>query len=185
MRKLNKIVINMIDLGDGRFDFQITKGGWLKTKRTLFGLYDYGNEQRFYLKDKRFVDGVSHHDYRYVNNKLAVVVVTNPNDAKLVFPLSRFYLSRDSKSMLSEVAPADYRDSAEKCIEQVDMEMQTKWQQYAPMILIGLVIMITLIITLLNTQYGKYMVDKATETILQIRNTPCSAIPSPVGSGAV
>lgn len=185
-RKLNKVVLNMIDLGDGRFDFQVTKGGWLKSKRTFFGLLDYGNEQRFYLKDKRFVDGVSQNDYRYVNNKLALVIVTNPHDSKLCYPISRFYLSKNSKVILSEVAPSDYRDSAEKCIEQVDLEMQNKWQQYAPMIIIGLVIMITLIITLLNTQYGKHMVDQATATILEIRNTPCSAVPSAVaGSGAI
>lgn len=177
-RKLNKAVIEMIDLGDGRFDFRLTRGGWFKAKTTLFGLYDYGSEERFKLKDASIVGNVSHNDYRMLNGKLALCVVRNPHDSKMVFPISRFYLSRDSKAIMSEVAPADYRDSAEKSIEQVDMEMQTKWQQYAPIAIIGVVIIISLVITILNTQYGKYMVDKALQTIAEIKSTPCAAIPS-------
>jgi len=177
-RKMNKAVLEMIDLGDGRFDFILGKGGWFKTRTMFFGLWDYGSESRFRLKDMTPVDNVSHNDYRLLNGKQALVVVRNPNDPKIVFPISRFYLSKNSKSIMSDVAPADFRDSAEKAIEQADLEMQSKWQQYAPMIIIGIVIIISLIITLLNTQYGKYMVDKASEAIIQIRTTGCGSLPS-------
>ena len=183
-RKMNKLVLEMYDLGDGRFDFRLGKGGWFKERFTLMGLWDYGNEDRFRLKDMTPVDNVSHNDYRLFNGKQCIAVVRNPNDPKMVFPISRFYLSQNSRAIMSEVAPADFRDSAQKSIEQTDLEMTSKWQQYAPLIITGLVIIIALIITLLNTQYGKYMVDKATETIIQLRNTPCMATPSPVG-GAV
>lgn len=179
-RKFNKVVLELIDLGDGRFDFLITKGGWFKSKVTFFKLYDYGSEDRFKLKDGTIVDNVSQNDYRRILGKLGLVIVRNPNDPKIAFPVSRFWLSERSKQMMTEVAPADYRDSAEKCIEQVDLEMQSKWQQYAPLIIIGVVVMITLIITILNTQYGKYMVDKAVQTIAEIKSTPCAVIPSPI-----
>lgn len=179
-RKMNKTVLELIDLGDGRFDFITTKGGWFKPRFTLFKLFDYGAEQRFRLKDMSIVDNVSHNDYRMINGKLGIVVIRNPNDAKIVFPISKFYLSKDSKAIMSQVAPADFRDAAEKAIEQADLEMQNKWQQYAPLVIIGLVVMITLIITILNTQYGKYMVDKAVQAIAEIKSTPCASIPSTV-----
>lgn len=180
-RRMNKVVLEHYDLGDGRFDYRLTKGGWFKERFTLAGLWDYGNEDRFRLKDMTPVDNVSHNDYRMFNGKQCISVVRNPNDPKMVFPISRFYLSKNSRAIMAEVAPADFRDSAQKSIEQTDLEMTSKWQQYAPLIITGLVIIIALIITLLNTQYGKYMVDKATETILILKDTPCQAIPSPAG----
>jgi len=175
-RRMNKFVLELYDLGDGRFDFLTTKGGWFKSRFTLFGLWDYGSENRFRLKDMTPVDNVSHNDYRRFNGKQALVVIRNPHDPKIVFPISRFYLSSNSKSIMSEVAPADYRDSAIKAIEQADAEMMSKWQQYAPLIVGGFVIIISLIITLLNTQYGKYMVDKSTETLMMIKQMSCSGI---------
>ncbi len=179
-RKLNKFVLEHIDLGNGNFDFRLTKGGFFKNKFTFFGLLDYGGEDRFRLKDGTPVDNVSHHDYRRFNNKLCIGILRNPHDPKMVFPISKYYVSKASRAIMAEVAPADYRDSAEKAIESADREMQTKWAQYAPMIVTGLVIVIALIITLLNTQYGKYMVDKTTQLIMELKTTPCSAIPSGV-----
>lgn len=177
-RKMNKTVLECIDLGDGRMDYVLSKGGWFKNRFTLMGLWDYGTENRFRMKDMTPVDNVSHNDYRMINGKLGVVVIRNPHDNKMVFPISRSWLSRDSKQMMMQVAPADYRDSASKSIEQADLEMQSKWQQYAPLIIVGLVIIIALVITVLNTQYGKYMVDKSLALIQEIKTTPCGSMVS-------
>lgn len=177
-RKFNKLVLEMYDLGDGRFDYVTSKGGWFKNRFTFFGLIDYGSEQRFRLKDMTPVDNVSHNDYRMFNGKPCITIVRNPHDSKIVFPISRFYLSQNSKIMMSEVAPADYRDAAEKSIEQTDLEMRSKWQQYAPLIAAGFIMIISLIITLLNTQYGKYMVDKSTEALIQIKQMTCGSVAS-------
>jgi hypothetical protein len=179
-RKFDKNVIELYDLGDGRFDFVFHKngGGWFKAKFTLMGLWDYGSEIRFRLKDMTPVDNISHNDYRTINGKKGIILIRNPHDTKMVFPISQFYLSKNSKLMMSEVAPADYRESAVKSIEQVDQEMTSQWQKYAPLIITGVVIIIALIITLLNTQYGKYMVDKAVAMIAEIKSTPCQVIPT-------
>jgi len=177
-RKFSKIVLEMFDLGDGRFDYRLTKGGFFKSKFTLFGLWDYGIEDRFRLKDHSPVDNVSHNDYRYFNGKQCITVIRNPNDPKVIMPISKFYLTKETQEMMADVAPADFRDSAVKAIEQTDQEMMTKWEKYAPLVIIGVVVIISLVITLLNTQYGKYMVDKATEAILEIRQTPCGAAAS-------
>lgn len=179
-RKLNKVVLEHYDLGDGRFDWKTTTGGWFKERFTLFGLWDYGAENRFRIKDMTPVDNVSHNDYRLFNGKQAIGVVRNPHDPKIVFPISKYSIDTKSKELMVKVAPADYRSSAVKAIEQTDMEMTAKWQQYAPLIVTGIVIIIALIITLLNTQYGKYMVDKAVTMIAEIKSTPCASIPSGV-----
>lgn len=182
-RKFTRLVLEHFDLGNGNFDWRLTKGGWFRNRFTLFGLWDYGTEQRFRLKDMTPVDNVSHRDYRLFNGKPAIAVIRNPKDARVVFPISKYYLSKDSKAIMAEVAPADYRDTAVKAIEEADKEMQSKWAQYAPIIVTGVVIIISLIITLLNTQYGKYMVDQATKVLLEIKSTPCgsglvNAVPS-------
>lgn len=177
-RKLNKIVLEHFDLGDGRFDWRTTKGGWFKEKVMLFGLWDYGQENIFRLKDNTPVENVSHNDYRLFNGKQAIGVIRNPHDSKIVFPISKYGISPDSKEMMVKVAPADYRSAAVKSIEQADLEMTAKWQQYAPLIITGVVIVIGLVITLLNTQYGKYAFDKAANLIVELKSTPCSAIPS-------
>ena len=181
-RRMNKLVLEFFDEGQGRFNFRLNKGGWFKSRFTLGGLWDYGGENRFRLKDMTPVDNVSHNDYRQFNGKSCICVVRNPNDPKMVFPISRFYTSTDSKRIMLEVAPADFRESASKAIEQADKEMTAKWQQYAPLIVTGVVIIIALIITLLNTQYGKYMVDKATDLITLAKTTPCMAVPSTGGA---
>lgn len=179
IRKFDKIVLVKYYLGDGRINYKKTKGGWFKSRFTLGGLWDYGPENRFRLKDMTPVEHVSHDHYREIDGKTGIVVVRNPNDPKMVFPILREYISDDSTKMMNEVAPADYRDAGSKAIEQTDQEMMAKWYQYAPLIVTGLVIVIALIITLLNTQYGKYMVDKAGDLLMQAKDIPCVASPSP------
>jgi hypothetical protein len=175
---MNKSILEFFSLGNGHFDFATTKGGWFKNKFTFFGLWDYGSENRFRLKDMTPVDNLSHNDYRMLNGKQCIAIVRDPHDSKIVYPISKFYLSKDMKAIMSDVAPSDFRDSAVKAIEQADLEMQSKWQQYAPFIAIGIVVIIGLIITMLNTEYGKHMVDTAAKTLIEIKSTPCGSIAS-------
>lgn len=177
-RKLNKIVAEFYDEGDARCNFNLTKGGWFKEKLMFMGLWDYGSEFRFRLKDGSPVENVSHNDYRKINGKSGIMVMRNPHDQKICFPINKIFISPKSQAMMMEVAPADFRSAASKAVQDADNEMSSKWAQYAPIIITAIVIMISLIITLLNTQYGKYMVDKAVETMQIIKQTPCSSIAS-------
>jgi len=164
-RKFNQPVLKMYDLGNGYFDFELTRGGWFKSNFTLFGLWDYGKERRYRLKDMTPVDDVSHNDYRRINGKNGLVVVVNPNDPKVVVPISKFYLDPQSKKAMAQIAPADLRDIAVKAIEEVDSELTSKWEKYMPYLAMGFVGMILIFSILLIAQYGKHNIEKTTETL--------------------
>ena len=179
-RKLNKPVLQLYDVGQihfkkdgevdwdksaGIFEFDVTKGGWFKNHFTMFGLWDYGNEDLFRLKDGTPVYDVSHNDYRQVNGRLGLVVIRSPNDPRFVIPISKFFLSEGSKSAMAEIAPVDLRNAAVQANEQVDTEMKAKWEKIMPYIFAGLMIIGLIIAIMFITQYGKHMVDKASETL--------------------
>lgn len=182
-RKMNKPVLQLYDVGNisyfrdgtvdwnksaGIFEFDIVRGGWFKSKFTLFGLWDYGDEDLFRLKDMTPVYDVSHNDYRRINGKLGLVVVRNPNDPKFAIPISKFYLSKESRTAMAEIAPVDLRNVAVSAIEAVDTEMRAKWEKIMPYVFAGLILIGLVISIMFITQYGKHMVDKASETLMSI-----------------
>jgi hypothetical protein len=163
--KLNRPVIEMIDLGNGFYEFIQTKGGWFKKRFTFGGLWDYGNEKAFRLKDGTIVPEVTHNDYRIINGKKGLIVIRDPLDPKFAFPVSRFNLDKDSKMLMGNIASADLRDAAVTAIEQADAEMQMKWEKIMPYIAAGLILISIVIVVILMTQYGSHMVDKSSETL--------------------
>ena len=173
-----------LDKSVGIFDFNITKGGWFKNKFSFGGLWDYGPEWLFRLKDMTPVYDVSHNDYRNINGRKGLVVIRNPNDSKFAVPISKFFISKDSKAALATIAPIDLRNAASNSIEQVDTEMQTTWQKWAPILTIGLVALVLIFSTLLITQYGKHMVDKAAEILAKVTETAVANANNVVPSGA-
>lgn len=185
-RGFDKLVLEIFDLGDGRCDFKLTKGGWFKHRFTMAGLWDYGNEKLFRLKDMTPVYDISHNDYRLFNGKPCVVVLRNPYDPKFVVPISKLYLDKKTKSGLAEIAPVDLRNAATHAIEEVDIEMQTKWEKWAPLVVGILLAFILIFSILLIAQYGKHNIEVTSETLRyaidKIGNpnyqVPASALPS-------
>lgn len=167
-----------IDKSVGVFDFKLTKGGWFKNKFALGGLWDYGNEWLFRMQDMTPVYDVSHNDYRKINGVNGLVVIRNPNDSRYVIPISKFFISKSSKLALATIAPVDLRNAAANSLEQVDHEMQTKWQQYAPIITAAFLGLVLIFSILLITQYGKHMVDQATVILRQAGETIRTGVPS-------
>ena len=199
---MNKPVIELYDVGQihwykdqngimqidwsksaGIFEFEVSKGGWFKKKFTFFGLWDYGNESLFRLSDMTPVYDVSHNDYRRINGKTGLVVIRVPNDTKFVVPISKFAISYPSKIAMAEIAPVDLRNSAVEAVEAVDMEMRAKWEKIMPYIAGGLILIGVVLSVMFITQYGKHMVDKASETLKivaeRIGQTSVSAGTSP------
>lgn len=176
-RKFDKPVIEIYDLGNvvknqdgsinltrstGIFDFVITKGGWFKNKFTFFGLWDYGNENLFRLKDMTPVYDVSHNDYRKINGINGLVIIRNPNDSRFAIPISKFFLSSKSKAAIADIAPVDMRNAAVGAIENIDTEMKTKWEKIMPILAIGFVSIVLIFSILLIAQYGKHNIEQTT-----------------------
>lgn len=179
-RALDKPVLELFDIGTssynpdgsidfensvGVFDFKLTKGGWFKTHSTFFGLIDYGHEKIFKLADGTPIYDVSHNDYRKINGVNGLIVLRNPHDPKFAIPLSRFLLSENSKRAIAEIAPVDLRNAATAAIEQVDVEMQTKWEKWAPLITMSIIALVLIFSILLIAQYGKHNIDVTSETL--------------------
>ena len=178
-RMLDKGVLELVDKGtilfdnngvpdwsksSGIFDFYYEPkgGGWFKNRTTLMGLWDYGNEKQFKLKDGTPVYDVSHNDYRTFNGNPCIVIVRCPSDPKFVVPISKFYLSKHAKEAMAEIAPVDLRNAASNSLEQVDLEMQKKWEKWAPLLTVGLVALVLIFGILLITQYGKHNIETTT-----------------------
>jgi len=178
-RNLDKGVLEIVDKGtitflkdgtvdwtksSGICDFYYTAkgGGWFKNRFTLFGLWDYGNEKMFRLADGTPVYDISHNDYRRFNGKECLVIVRNPNDPKFVVPISKFYLSQNAKDVMLEIAPVDLRNAAGNALEQIDLEMQKKWEKWAPLLTVGLVALVLIFGVMLITQYGKQNIEQTT-----------------------
>ena len=194
-RKFNKPVLELFDVGQihwkknpntgemevdwdesaGIFEFELTRGGWFKKKFTFFGLWDYGSESIFRLKDMTPVYDVSHNDYRRVNGQLGLVVVRVPNDPKFVVPISKFHLSFPSKIAMAEIAPVDLRNAATEATESVDSEMRAKWEKIMPYLAAGIILIVALLSIMFITQYGKHMVDKSSDTLKAIAQGTASA----------
>lgn len=176
-RKFDKPVIEIYDLGNivknpdgsinltkstGIFDFVTTKGGWFKNKFTFFGLWDYGSENLFRLKDMTPVYDVSHNDYRKINGVNGIVLIRNPNDSRFAIPISKFFLSSKSKAAIADIAPVDMRNAAVGAIENIDVEMKTKWEKIMPILAIGFVAIVLIFSILLIAQYGKHNIEQTT-----------------------
>ena len=136
-RLLDKWVLEVYDIGDGskpHFEYRPKGGGWFKNKITLRGLIDFGSERMFRLADMTPVFDVSHNDYFTMNGKLGLIILRNPNDPKFAIPLSKMNFSDKSRIAMAEIAPVDLRNAGTAAIEETNLEMTSKWQQWAPII---------------------------------------------------
>lgn len=191
-RRLDKPVIELYNLGNGVFDFSITKGGWFSQHMTLAGLWDYGKERIFRLKDNTPVYDVSHEDYRRINGVNGIVVIRNPHDPKFVVPISKFYLGglenvrneqgktvaykvtrKGAVNALAQIAPVDLRNAAQASIDSTDAEMKTALEKWLPIIALGTIAIVLVLITIFNTQYGSHAIDTAKEAVLEATKIQC------------
>ena len=150
-RMLDKGVLEIYDIGDGskpHFEYRARGGGWFKNKITLKGLIDFGSERLFRLADMTPVFDVSHNDYFTFNGKLCVVILRNPNDPKFAIPISKMDISQKTRNIMAEIAPVDLRNAATAAIEETNLEMTQKWQQWAP-ILVTIAMLLCLVFSIM------------------------------------
>jgi hypothetical protein len=164
MRKKGKYIypaIIFIDNGNGKVGVKFTRAGWFKTNKILGGLIEYGGERRLEVKDGRFVQQGSGSDFHELNYKAGLLIQEKPDDPKILLPIKKCYLSPDSRKMIQEIAPADYRDACSKIIADAEKESLSKWETLAQVLVFGLVAMILFISIILTIQYTKNTMAEA------------------------
>lgn len=175
-RKLIYSVIEITDLGGGKVGMRNTKAGWFKSETMFFGLIEKGGEDKLRLKDGREIQNASSADFHDINGKRGILIQRKPDDPKVLLPIeksvfinkvhlvknkagkviNKVILDGTSLGILNRIAPADFRDTSSKIMQQAEQETLSKFnqfiQQFMPFIMMG-VFLIALIFII---QYAKY-----------------------------
>lgn len=152
-----------VDNGNGKVGIKFTRAGWFKSNKILGGLIDYGGERRLEIKDGRVVQQGSTADLHEINFKSALLVREKADDPKVLVPISRCDLNNDSRRMIQQIAPADYRDACSKIIADSEKESLSKWETLAQVLVFGLVAIVLFISIILTIQYAKNAMTEANE----------------------
>jgi len=127
-RKFSIPLLEIISLGEGKIAVQISKAGWFKRKRALFGLLEVGGETICLCKDgKRRIHNVSSEDYHEINGKRGLIVKRKDDDPDILVPISRTEVK--NYNLLFEIAPADYRDVAVEILDEKKREAYSWWDE--------------------------------------------------------
>ena len=125
--------LEIISLGQGKIRVNNTWCGWFRKKKVFFGLIDAGGEEELITKPKfmkaksRRVLYASSTDYHDINGKRGIICKRKDDDPEILVPLNRFAVK--NISLLSTIAPADYRDAANKILEDKRRESLSWWDE--------------------------------------------------------
>ena len=164
LRKKGKFIfpaVIFMDNGNGKVGIKFTRAGWFKSKKLLGGLLDYSGERRLEVKDGRIVQKGSGADFHEIGYKTALILMEKPDDPKILLPIDKCLLTSESKKILMQIAPSDYRDACSKIISDSEKESLSKWETLAQVLVFGFVGMILFISIILTIQYSKNAMTEA------------------------
>ena len=169
-RLLKYPMLECIDVGNGKMNLTYTKKGcgWFKIHRTLFGLIESGEEVMKSKNGRRIFCGSSI-DFQEINGKRGLVVKRKDDDPKILVPLTKMEIS--NLYLLSEIAPADYRDASTQLIDESKNEMRNVLAQYLVPIAIGVFVVGMVITMIIQQQIFTHATDKAAEIIANAGRT--------------
>ena len=156
MRKKGKYTFPAViftENGNGKVGIRFSRAGWFKSKKILGGLIDYSGERRLEVKDGRIVQKGSSADFHEIGFKTALILMEKSDDPKILVPVDKCLLNEDSKKVLLNIAPADYRDACSKIISDAERESLSKWETLAQVFVFGFVGVVLFISIILTIQY--------------------------------
>lgn len=165
IRKNKKIKvkgIEVLDIGRDKCNFSIGRannGGWFKHHTTFFGLWDYGAEEVFKLRDGRQVQGVSAKDFHELNGTMCLVYARSPEDPRILVPLSR--IKTVNGELLTKIANVDLRSTAVDIIKKAEKETSDKMDKVLQYVFWGAIIIFSFIAIILVVNFGKSSVSDA------------------------
>ncbi len=166
-RKLKIPVIETIKLSEDKTAFLETVGGWFKTRSMFFGMYDYGGDDRFLVKDGREVQNVSTEDYQDINGHKGFVVRRKGDDPKVLVPITKVGFTEKTEKVLMDIAPVDMRDASTKILDQNEQEAASKFEKTLQLILPYFMIGFFIIAMILTFQYAKHTQAESWKNVLE------------------
>jgi len=167
-KKLTTPIIELTSLGRGKLGIRLgkkLKGGWFKHHTTFMGLWDYGQEEIFKLKDGRQVLNLSSEDYHEINGRMGVIVQRSPEDPRILVPISKSQL--ENGKLLNTIAPAEYRGTVVDIIKKAEKETQDKVDKIMQWVFWGGIIIFSFISIMLITNMVKNGQTEAKDLILE------------------
>ena len=166
-KKLSVRVIEEIPIGRGKLQVKTKKlkGGWFKQHLTFFGLYDYGGEEIFLLKDGRRVYGVSSLDYHEIDGHPGLIITRSSQDPRVLAPISSIRLSNGE--ILETVAPVELRTASVDIIKKAEKETADRTAQILQWVMWGGIIIFSFVAIIIITQMVSKGQTQAKDLILE------------------
>lgn len=178
LRKRRKLIypcVIITELGADKVGMTTSSSaGWFYTKSTLFGLWDYGNEEVLKTKDGRKIYAGSESDFHEIDGKRGLIVFRKSDDPQILVPLERVKII--NKKLVAEIAPADYRDASVEIVRGARAETQSAMEKYAPAIIFGTLIIFALIVIMLIVQFANRQLETASSTCLENARAICNTV---------
>lgn len=182
-RKLIYPTIEIVDLGNGKFNFNKFKSGYFGKKKALFGLWNYGEEV---LKTKygETIHYFSTEDYQEVDGKRGIVCYKDPLNKDILVPIS--HLKTNNKNLIADIAPASYRDTSIEIINETIRETKDWTEKLYQFLGWALVVIFSLVSIIVIAQMVKHGQTEAAGLIIdagKVCTDNCAEVCSKIASG--
>lgn len=163
-------VVIFTEIGNGKFAMNEDKAGWFAKDKIFFGLWEKGSDEELMTKQGEVIYGSTPEDYHEFNFIRTLFVTPSLDDPRILFPISKAHLSNDAKQLLMDLPSLEIREAAVDAFKKTAKEMKDMREQIVQWILVGLFFIVAFLVILFITQYGKHMVDKASDVLTQVGN---------------
>lgn len=178
-RRLRWNVLEFLSYGNGKVGINNLRAGIFKKKTTIFGLWDFGNENVIKCNDGRIILEATTDDLMDVQGKKGFLVRRKDDDPKILVPISKVRWDEKGNKALFEIAPADFRDASVNIVDTATKETQTWADKYLPYIMLGGMVIFFIVGFILASQFFNRAMDKSLEVQKLQCNNPAIAGGSP------
>lgn len=165
-RRLKWNVLELLAYGNGKVGINLLTAGIFKKRTTIFGLWDYGNENVIKCSDGRVILEGSIGDMMDVMGRKGFVVRRKDDDPKILVPINKINFLNE-KAMF-EITPADFRDASVNIVDTATRETQSWADKYLPYIMLGGMVIFFIVGFILASQFFNRTVDKAGEILIRV-----------------
>lgn len=176
-RKLKYNSLELISFGNGKVGINISRAGLFKKKTALFGLWDYGNENCFKMKDGRIILEANTDDLHDIQGRKGFILRRKDDDPKILVPISKIEFDKAGLQALFSIAPADFRDASVNIMTEAAKETSGWADKYLPYIMLGGMVIFFIVGFILASQFFNRTVDKAGEILIKVSQNAGSSTP--------
>jgi uncharacterized membrane protein len=160
IRKKRKLKFPCIEKTE--YGWNTLKAGWFGEKN-FFKLWDYGQEKMF-TQDMEEINQFSEEDFIQVNGSRGIIVYRDPIN-RFMFPISKCEVR--GTALLMNIAPAEYRDTGLKIIDETGKETTDFKEKVLQFIGWALVVIFSLIAIIMIIQFIKWSIENADKRYLE------------------